>query len=632
MAVIKSRPEATSRWLRASNSVKQKVRCWTQGERHRRQGNSFTFCSCRKPKHATLKHAWHRHFTPLLNSLRATSSNNFPSFLPALQTVFFIANFRMPTLHWVGKDKVINHHHEVPFRVLNKVSTFCAPAGLPTNSTGNRIIHGDNLEALKSLLPEFEGRVKCIYIDPPYNTGNEGWVYNDAVNDPKMKRWLGQVVGKEGEDLSRHDKWLCMMYPRLKLLHRLLADDGAIFVSIDDVEVANLRLVLDEIFGSVNFVANVVWQKRYVANVTAKFLSDMHDHVLIYAKKASCFSVAKIPRTDDQEADYKNPDDDLRGPWRAQDLSASKPYSAGQFPITGPNGDIFNPPPRRYWRMNRQQYDEWLVDGRITFGKSGTGRPMLKRFLTETQAGLTPHTWWTHEFAGHNKESTLELKKLFDGESPFDTPKPLRLIGRVLDLVGDPNALVLDSFAGSGTTAHAVLQRNAQDNGQRRFILIETESYAETITAERIRRVIAGYGKGTSTAGGLGGGFDYYTVGEAMFTSDDNLNETVGTEAIRGYVAYSEGIPATDRASAENPHSPYLLGLNRETAWIFHYEPERATSLDMDFLSGLRFGGDTGASKPATVIIYADRCLLSAPFMARHGIIFKKIPRDITRF
>ncbi len=191
---------------------------------------------------------------------------------------------------------------------------------------------------------------------------------------------------------------------------------------------------------------------------------------------------------------------------------------------------------------------------------------------------------------------------------------------------------MLDSFAGSGTTAHAVLKANRQDSGNRRFILVETEAYADTITAERVRRVLGGYGENSKTTQGLGGGFDYYTVGEPMFLADDNLNEVVGSEAIRGYVAYSEGIPATDRASAENPHSPYLLGLSRETAWFFHYEPDRATSLDMAFLSGLRFGGKTGACKPGMVIVYADRCLLSAAFMAKHGIIFKKIPRDITRF
>ena len=186
----------------------------------------------------------------------------------------------MPTLTWVGKDKVVNHHHDVPFKVLRHESHFDAPEGSPINSTGNRIIHGDNLEALKSLLPEFEGKVNCIYIDPPYNTGNEGWAYNDAVNDPKIKKWLGQVVGKEGEDLSRHDKWLCMMYPRLKLLHRLLAKDGVIFISIDDNEQANLKLICDEIFGGANFINNVIWEKKFNPQNDAKYFSDNHDFIV----------------------------------------------------------------------------------------------------------------------------------------------------------------------------------------------------------------------------------------------------------------------------------------------------------------------------------------------------------------
>ncbi|MBK9327210.1 MAG: site-specific DNA-methyltransferase [Hydrogenophilales bacterium] len=206
----------------------------------------------------------------------------------------------MPTLHWVGKDKVVNHHHEVPFRVLNKVSSFRAPAGAPANSTDNRIIHGDNLEALKSLLPEFEGRVKCIYIDPPYNTGNEGWVYNDAVNDPKMKRWLGQVVGKEGEDLSRHDKWLCMMYPRLKLLHRLLRPDGVLFASIDRNEMATFKLLLEEIFGAANWVGEIAW--RNVTDNNPTNISLEHEYVLCFAKSKPALSpIWKSPYLDSKE-------------------------------------------------------------------------------------------------------------------------------------------------------------------------------------------------------------------------------------------------------------------------------------------------------------------------------------------
>ena len=305
--------------------------------------------------------------------------------------------------------------------------------------------------------------MKCIYIDPPYNTGNEGWAYNDNVNSPMMQDWLGKVVDRE--DLTRHDKWCCMMLPRLKLLRELLSEDGAIFVSIDDNEVHHLRCLMDEVFGEENFVANVVWQKRYVSNVTAGHLSDMHDHVVCYARNIGFFSVHRLPRTPEQEADYKNPDNDPRGPWRAQDLSASKPYSAGQFTITGPNGEKFDPPPNRYWRMNRAQYQDWLDDGRITFGTTGRGRPMLKRFRSETQEGLTPNTWWEYRFAGHNKEATLEMKDLHEGASPFDTPKPVRLLRRVLQIATDKDSIVLDSFR---RFRHDCPRRPRAEQGRRR--------------------------------------------------------------------------------------------------------------------------------------------------------------------
>ena len=536
----------------------------------------------------------------------------------------------MPTLQWVGKDKVVNHHLDVPFRVLNKVSSFRAPEGTPANSTDNRIIHGDNLEALKSLLPEFEGKVKCIYIDPPYNTGNEGWVYNDAVNDPKIRRWLGQVVGKEGEDLSRHDKWLCMMYPRLKLLHRLLHDDGSIWVSIDDNAVGLLRPLLDEIFGGANFVATVIWEKADSPRNSARQFSTDHDYILVYSKKPG-WAPARLPRNEESDAIYQNQDDDERGAWIPGDPFANKPYSKGLYTITGPTGREFSPPAGRYWRVSEEKLREFDEDGRIWWGPTGEARPSIKRYLNEV-ADLVPRTLWSKDAVGSNRSSKNEQRAIFAGAASFDTPKPSALIERVVQIAALSNDIVLDSFAGSGTTGHAVLKLNAQDSGSRRFVMIETESYADNLTAERIRRVMNGYGDVKKFVQGLGGGFDYYTVGEPMFLPDENLNEAVGTEAIRAYVAYSEGIPSDDQTTAENPHSPYLLGLNRETAWIFHYEPDRATCLDMEFLSGLRFGADTGASKPGTVIIYADRCLLSAAFIAKHGIIFKKIPRDITRF
>lgn len=567
----------------------------------------------------------------------------------------------MPTLHWVGKDKVANHHHEVPFRVLNKVYTFTAPAGSPANSTDNRIVHGDNLEALKSLLPEFEGQVKCIYIDPPYNTGNEGWIYNDAVNDPKIRRWLGQVVGKEGEDLSRHDKWLCMMYPRLKLLHRLLRSDGVLFASIDRNEMATFKLLLEEIFGAGNWVGEIAW--RNVTDNNPTNISLEHEYILCFAKSTSELSpIWKSPYLDSKEELIRlgrklaaeHPDkkklqaaytkwfrEHKAEIWPFQDykfIDADGIYT-GSRSVHNPGKegyryDVFHPrtgkpckQPLMGYRFPFDTMQDLLAADRILFGDDETKLIELKLYVKDYKAKLSS----VIELDG--RTGTNEVKNIFsESNRPFDYPKPSVLLEELLGFATGPDDIVLDSFAGSGTTGHAVLKLNAQDRGRRRFILIELGEYAESITAERVRRVSTGYGQDDKAVKGLGGGFDFYTVGEPMFLADDNLNEAVGTEAIRGYVAHSEGIPAADRTDADNPHSPYLLGLNRETAWIFNYEPDRATSLDMDFLASLRFGGATGASKPDTVIIYADKCLLSAALMAKHGIIFKKIPRDITRF
>ena len=567
----------------------------------------------------------------------------------------------MPTLHWVGKEKVVNHHHDVPFRVLDKVSSFRAPEGLPANSTDNRIIHGDNLEALKSLLPEFEGRVKCIYIDPPYNTGNESWAYNDAVNDPKMKRWLGQVVGKEGEDLSRHDKWLCMMYPRLKLLHRLLQPAGILFASIDRNEMAAFKFLLEEVFGPTNWVGEIAW--RNVTDNNPTNISLEHEYVLCFAKnKAALSPIWKAPYLDakhrliqlghglvNEHADKKKLQatytkwfrEHKAEVWPFQDYKFidSDGIYTGSRSVHNPGKegyryDVFHPEtkkpckqPLMGYRFPSETMQNLLAADRILFGEDETKLIELKLYVKDYKAKLSS----VIELDG--RTGTNELKAIFtESNRPFDYPKPSVLLEELLGFATDPDDIVLDSFAGSGTTGHAVLKLNAQDGGHRQFLLIELGEYAETITAERVRRVARGYGDGAKAVKGLGGGFDYYTLGEPMFLPDDNLNEAVGPQAIRNYVAYSEGIPAGDRAATDNLHSPYLLGLNRETAWFFHYEPGRATSLDMDFLSGLRFGGGTGAVKPATVIIYADRCLLSAAFMTRHGIVFKKIPRDITRF
>lgn len=380
-------------------------------------------------------------------------------------------------LNWHGKRAARQH-------ALTPSAATLRPApedSVDWDTTQNLMIEGDNLEVLKLLQKSYSGKVKLIYIDPPYNTGND-FVYPDNFRDPiaQYKREIG-AVDDEGHATSneeetqggRHTKWLNMMYPRLRLARNLMREDGVIAISIDDNEQPNARKLLDDVFGEENFIATIVWQKRYVSNVTAKWLSDMHDFVLVYAKSRDLVQVNTWDRTEEQLAAYKNPDDDSRGNWRAQDLSASKPYAAGQFTITGPTGLQFDPPPNRYWRCNREQFEQWKADNRIWWGVNKDARPMLKAFLAETERGITPHTWWDYEFAGHNKEATLELKDLFDGDAPFDTPKPVKLMSRLIQLFCGDSGLVLDFFCGSATFPHAVMECNASGASSLRFCAVQ---------------------------------------------------------------------------------------------------------------------------------------------------------------
>lgn len=542
----------------------------------------------------------------------------------------------MPTLHWVGKEKVVNHHHDVPFRLLDKQYSFAAKADSPENTTDNRIVHGDNLEVLKSLLPEFEGKINCIYIDPPYNTGNESWVYNDNVNDPKIKKWLGQVVGKEGEDLSRHDKWLCMMYPRLKLLHRLLAQDGVIFVSIDDVEQAVLKILMDEIFGQGNFIDTIIWEKRYSPQNAVKWFSESHDFLVVYAKEKIKWYPNLLNRSEEMNARYRNFDNDPRGVWKAENSTAQAGHGTdSQFYIfVAPNGKEHHLPKGRCWLYTKSVMDGMIADNRVWFGKDGNNVPAIKRFLSEVKQGTASQTIWKHTDVGHSQDAKKEIHEIFPEDSAFDTPKPVGLINRILQVATKNNSIILDSFAGSGTTAHAVLKLNAQDGGSRRFILCEMMDYAETITAERVRRVINGYGEGNKAVPGTGGGFNYYTVGQRLFDDNKNLNEAVGKAAIHDYVAYTESITSARRWPADNPVSPYALGASDTALWVFYYEPSRITTLDIDFLGTLNLNAHTAAGhpRPSQFIIYADKCALDVDFLNRYNITFKRIPRDITKF
>lgn len=512
----------------------------------------------------------------------------------------------MPTLEWIGKDKVVNHHQEVPFRILDKKYTYNA------ESSENMIIHGDNLLALKSLLPEYEGRVDCIYIDPPYNTGNEKWVYNDNVNDPRIKKWLGEVVGAEGEDLSRHDKWLCMMYPRLTLLHKFLSPKGVILISIDSNELDNLRIICDEIFGRSNFVDIIVWNKKSGAKgVPPKnMIVNVHEYILVY-QRTDQFRFQGELRNAEKEG-FKNPDNDPRGPWRMSNIKSTTKPIEDAFTIIDPNtGKEY----KNTWAFSKESLEKMIAEGRILWKET---LPKQKEFFYEltNESKAIKSSWGVFD----PQSTTVFLKQILP-TIKFDNPKPISMLDYLMEVSTNKNSIILDSFAGSGTTAHAVLDLNKQDGGNRKFILVEMMDYADTITAERVKRVIDGYGEGNKAVAGLGGDFSYYELGEQLFKEDKNLNEEVGEDEIRKYVYYMETKLPLEVGADDNR---YYMGKANDTAYYFYYEKEEATTLNHDFLSTIN-------TKATGYIIYADKCALSKETMDKLNIVFKKIPRDITR-
>lgn len=386
----------------------------------------------------------------------------------------------------------------------------CKEESKKWDTTQNLYIEGDNLEVLKLLQKSYYKQVKMIYIDPPYNTGKD-FVYKDNFHD-NIKNYLeitGQV-DSEGNKLSKnsetsgryHSDWLSMMYPRLKLARNLLKDDGVIFISIDDNEVANLRKVCDEIFGEDNFVANVIWEKKFAPQNDAKWLSENHDHIICYAKIKEKLTIKLLPRTAEMNDRYKNYDNDPRGVWTSDNLLRKDEQKSGLYTIITPNGAQYSPPSGRSWRVSQEKYFEMLADNRIWFGENGGNVPRIKRFLHEVQDGIKSQTIWQYHDVGHNQEASQELRKLFNGESYFDTPKPVRLIRKILYLITTTDDLVVDFFSGSSTTAHAVMQLNAEDEGNRKFIMVqlpeETDEKSEAYKAgykniceigkERIRR------------------------------------------------------------------------------------------------------------------------------------------------
>ena len=532
----------------------------------------------------------------------------------------------MPTLQFKGKVFVQNHHLAVPFHELQPVKSKSLTK--TPNLHDNLIVEGDNLAALKALLPTYHGKIKCVYIDPPYNTGNEGWAYNDNVNSPMMREWLGKTVDRE--DLTRHDKWCCMMMPRLRLLRELMRDDGAIFVSIDDNEVHRLRCLMDEVFGEENFVATVIWEKVYSPKSSAKGFSENHDFIVTYARNKDVFKLGLLPRTETADARYINPDNDVRGPWKPGDLSARNKYSKGVYPITCPGGRIIEGPPQgNYWRYSDNKLWELDRDNRIWWGKDQNQVPAIKRFLSEVKQGLVPETIWTYKEAGHTQDAKRTLLEVFPEDFPdFTTIKPVALVKRIIQLSSERNDIILDSFAGSGTTAQAVLALNKEDGGHRRFILVECEDYADSITSERVRRVIKGVPRAKDKAlkAGLGGSFNYFKLGQPM-----RLKSLLDGSNLPDYKALAAYVFFTATGEEWNPkrmkRKEWFIGESHIYDVFLIYEPDIESLKDLALTLDVARNLPRGSGKRK--LVFAPTKYLDSQFLSEYEITFQQLPFQI---
>jgi len=530
----------------------------------------------------------------------------------------------MPTLQFKGKNIIWNHHMSVPYHTLERVEELDFQAD---RANGNIIVEGDNLTALKALLPEYAGKVKCIYIDPPYNTGEEHWVYNDNVNSPIIKNWIGKEVGKD--DLTKHDKWLCMMTPRLKLLNELLKpEDGVIFISIDDNEQANLKLLCDAVFGENNFVATVIWEKKFSPQNDAKWFSDNHDYILVYAKNKEIWRPNKLERTEESNSRYSNPDNDPRGPWASSDMTVKTYTESNDYPITTPSGRVVHPTKGRCWAVSYEKFLELVEDNRIWFGKDGNNVPRYKTFLSEVDDGLVPLTIWKHSDVGHNQEARQQLKEIFDGEAVFDSPKPVRLLKRIFSIATDKNDIILDSFAGSGTTAHAVMDLNKEDGGNRRYILVQMPENSEKepeknicrdVTRERIVRAIERFGYDS--------GFEYLRVGQALDAETLLSGELPEYETFAKYVYYlATGEHPGNEAKIDQ--ESYFVGSkdNEDIYLIYTDDMDALQKLALSYEKAEAIRKRSGAKK---AIVYAPACFLDEEDLQELKIEFVSIPYNL---
>lgn len=557
----------------------------------------------------------------------------------------------MPTLEWIGKKAVLNHHRQVPYRLLHANPDLSA--GDP--DSGNLLVEGDNLLALKALLPYYAGKVKCIYIDPPYNTGDENWAYNDAVNSPEMRRWLGRVVGRNAEDLCRHDKWLCMMYPRLSLLREFLREDGVIFVSIDDNEVGNLWLLMDEIYGIENRLGSLVWKRRSPSAMRDAPLSVDHEYILAYGLDHWKSTLYGLQKTAD---DY--PYEDERGRFASTDLSIGMGRDArpGQFfTIANPRTGVqYGANPERVWRFYPDTMARVIEADLVIWPDEQPGdmtRPRYKTYYDPDSDKPKPVSSWV-ESLGKNDRQVLEDEAEYDitilrsgmtqeggkllqqifGNKPFAYPKPLSLVRSLVRATTRRDDLVLDSFAGTATTGHAVLTLNHEDGGNRRFVLVEMDvDICRRVTGERLRRVIEGYSyerKGKRIdVGGTGGGFCLCGLGGPLFDEAGRIGDAVTFPDLAAHVYFAEtGTPIPKPATRRTP----LLGVHSGNAVYLLFNgvlgdkrPNGGNVLTSEVLRRLPKPSDQVGSR----VIYGEGCRLGAARLKREGIVFKQIPYEI---
>ena len=539
----------------------------------------------------------------------------------------------MPSLDFKGKPHVYAHHLTVPYRPLEPDPA--KSVGDANDTDGNLIIHGDNMHALKALLPRYAGRLKCIYIDPPYNTGNEGWTYNDNVNSALHQEWFKKHSPVDGEDLERHDKWLCMMWPRLQLLRELLSDDGVIFVSIDDNEQHHLHMLMDEVFGEQNFFATLTRRAMHTVRNSSKDWNLNADYVLAYAKQKSWFGEERaryIRQITDKSGDYPLDDSDGRGRYKLDPLHARNYYTPYKFTFS--NGVQWSAPEGSYPRYSEEKLTEMESENRIAFSGS---EPRAKRYLADVQEGRPPDVILDPELVGFNATGTRTLSQIFGKGGVFPQPKPVQLIRFLMELLRDPNAVVLDSFAGSGTTAHAVLELNREDGGNRRFILVECEDYADSVTAERVRRVIAGVpgAKDDALREGLGGSFTYCTLGDPI-----TIEGLLAGEALPQFATLAAWLLHT--ASGVSASTSALAP--RDDDGLFYEDGQRCYHLlykpDLKFLRGeegvlneerARRIGAASRERDKEALVFAPAKYLGQRELSDYGVTFCQLPWELWR-